>query len=91
MRKAANLARSFGEDRQGVPSLFTYGPSLSHRRPMTTCTVCGTDIDAETPSADAGYGSESYPEAQTEYHGSLYYFCSSEHKREFEADPEQFV
>lgn len=58
---------------------------------MTTCTVCGTDIEAEQPSPDAGYGGESYPEAQTEYQGTLYYFCCTGHKREFEANPEQFV
>jgi YHS domain-containing protein len=58
---------------------------------MTTCTVCGTEIEEQTPSADAGYGSESYPEAQTEYQGDLYYFCCSEHRDAFEADPDQFV
>lgn len=58
---------------------------------MTTCTVCGRAIEAEHPSPDTGYGGESYPEAQTESQGTLYYFCSIDHKQAFEADPEQFV
>lgn len=58
---------------------------------MATCTVCGVDIEQRTASANTGYGSESYPPAQTEYHGEIYQFCSSDHKQQFQATPEQFV
>lgn len=57
---------------------------------MPTCPVCGVDIEVENPSPDAGYGSESYPEAQTEYQDEMYQFCCSEHKAEFESDPEEY-
>lgn len=57
---------------------------------MPACPVCGVEIEEENPTPDAGYGGESYPEAQTEYQNKIYQFCCSEHKEEFESDPEEY-
>lgn len=58
---------------------------------MTVCQVCGTNVEGETTAMDEGYGSESYPEAQTEYEGEVYQFCCSEHKAEFESNPTEYL
>lgn len=58
---------------------------------MTTCVTCGNEIEGSEPTPDEGYGEESYAPAQAEYEGELYRFCCSEHKEEFEADPERYV
>jgi len=58
---------------------------------MSTCVVCGTDIDRVTAAPDTGDGSERYPPAQTEHGGEIHRFCCSDHKATFQDDPEQFV
>lgn len=58
---------------------------------MSTCIVCGVDIDEATDAPDSGYGSENYPPAQMEYHGTVYQFCSTDHKERFQTDPARFV
>ena len=46
---------------------------------MTTDPVCGMKVD------------ERKAEAHTEFAGKKYFFCSDGCKREFEADPDEFV
>jgi Cu+-exporting ATPase len=46
---------------------------------MVTDPVCGMQIDS------------SQAEAQSQYQGQVYYFCSTECKQKFDADPKQFV
>jgi YHS domain-containing protein len=58
---------------------------------MTSCPVCGAEIGEANPKPDEGYGSEVYPEAQTEYRGETYQFCCSEHRETFESDPEEYA
>lgn len=57
---------------------------------MPECPVCGVEIEEENPTPDEVYGGESYPEAQTEYQDDIYQFCCSEHKEEFESNPEEY-
>ena len=58
---------------------------------MSSCVVCGVEIEQHTASPDSGYGSEAYPPAQTEYQGATYQFCSSDHKERFLDNPEEFA
>ena len=41
--------------------------------------VCGMDVDEKTAPA------------KTEFADDMYYFCSEQCKRKFEADPERYV
>lgn len=58
---------------------------------MTDCVTCGTEIEENEPTPEEGYGHESYAPAQAEYEGEIYRFCCSEHKEEFEEDPERYA
>jgi|GEM_PF-480707 YHS domain-containing protein len=58
---------------------------------MATCIVCDVDIEAATAAPETGYGSEQYPPAQSEYQGTVYQFCCTDHKETFQEDPGRFV
>lgn len=60
---------------------------------MTDCSVCGDEIEQETPGPgpQEGYGGEDYAPAQAEFHGDVHYFCCSDHKDAFEDDPEEYA
>jgi YHS domain-containing protein len=46
---------------------------------MTTDPVCGMRVDERNPTI------------QTQFAGKKYFFCSEECRKEFEADPEEYV
>lgn len=57
---------------------------------MPECAVCGADIEKASPE-ETDYREESFAQAQVEYEGETYAFCSEEHRREFEENPEKYV
>ncbi|PSP54957.1 YHS domain-containing protein [Halobacteriales archaeon QS_1_67_19] len=57
---------------------------------MARCPVCEADIDRSSPE-ETDYREASFAETQVEYEGETYTFCSEEHRREFEENPEEYV
>ncbi len=56
-------------------------PKHSDELPLLIDPVCGMDLEES-----AGEDSES-----AEYKGTTYYFCSEDCRKQFEANPQQFV
>jgi len=57
---------------------------------MVQCAVCGADVEAANPE-ETDYRDEEFAVAQVEYEGETYAFCSEEHRREFEENPEEYA
>ncbi|WP_435180935.1 YHS domain-containing protein [Halorussus sp. AFM4] len=57
---------------------------------MAQCAVCGADVERANPGED-DYRDAAFATAQFEYEGETYQFCSEEHRRAFEDDPEAYA
>ena len=57
---------------------------------MAQCAVCGADVEKSNPG-ETDYRDEEFAAAQVEYEGETYQFCSEEHRRAFEDDPEAYA
>ncbi|WP_276299882.1 YHS domain-containing protein [Halorussus lipolyticus] len=57
---------------------------------MAQCTVCSADVEASNPE-ETDYRDDEFAIAQVEYEGETYVFCSEEHRREFEDDPDEYA